>query len=56
MRGGGKERVVCGGGMWVRWWRHIHGVGEGEGVPHNSSVEGGMTRDIFAHLASCKTS
>ena len=26
------------------------------GGPHNSSVEGGMTRDIFVHLASYKTS
>ena len=28
----------------------------GGGGPHNSSVEGGMVRDIFVHLASYKTS
>ena len=33
-----------------------YGGRRGGGVPHNSSVEGGMTRDIFVHLASCKTS
>ena len=45
------------GGMWVRWWGLIHGAeGVGGGVPHNSSMEVCMARDIFAHLASCKTS
>ena len=48
------EGGVCGGGTYMVRGGDING--EGGGGPHNSSVEGGMIRDIFAHLASCKTS
>ena len=56
--GGGLTIVLAWQEIWVRWWGHIHGAGGGGGGgggAHNSSVEVGMTRDIFIHLASYKT-